>query len=109
MSKRMLCPKCKTDHAHRSHRRGPLELAASLVAVFPYRCRDCGHRFLKFRYAESGGANPSGTEREIRATRDAMAWKRKRRDWFLYGGAMLLFLAFLYYITRQHGGSPDGG
>jgi len=105
----VFCPKCKTDHAHRSHRRGPLELVVSLVAIYPYRCRDCGLRFLKFRYAAPGKMPSTSSEREIRSTRHALQWKRKRREFLLYGAGMLLFLAFLYFITRERGGSSDGG
>jgi hypothetical protein len=105
----VLCPKCKTDHAHRSHRRGPLELLASLVAIYPYRCRECGHRFLTFRYAAPDQAAGTSTVREILSTRRHIEWRRKRREFLLYGSGLFLFLVFLYYITREHGGSSDGG
>ncbi len=103
----MLCPKCKTDHAHRSHRRGLLELLASLVAIYPYRCRDCGLRFLKFRYSTPSLTQDPSTVREILSTRRSIAWKRKRMELLLYGAGMLLFLMFLYYISREHGGPPE--
>ncbi len=35
---------------HRSHRRGVLEQALSLVYVYPFRCQACGHRFLALRW-----------------------------------------------------------
>jgi hypothetical protein len=47
-------------------------------------------------------------EREIRATRGMIEWRRKRREVLLYGAGMLLFLLFLYFITRERGGPPDG-
>ncbi len=105
----MLCTKCKADRAHRSHRRGVLELAASFFGYYPYRCGDCGHRFLQFRYSEALNTVPakSSTEREIRATRTALRWRQKRRDFLLYGSGVLLFLVFLYFITRERGTS-DG-
>jgi hypothetical protein len=84
-------------------------LLASLVAIYPYRCRDCGHRFLKFRYAAPDKEASTSTVREIISTRRAIQWRRKRLEFLLYGAGMLLFLLFLYYITREHGGSPDGG
>jgi hypothetical protein len=87
-----------------------LETLASWVAIYPYRCKDCGHRYLKFRYSEQPGAEPANeSEREVRATRNAMVWKRKRREFFLYAAGVLCFLLFLYVITRERGGSPDGG
>jgi hypothetical protein len=103
----MLCPQCKTDNAHRSHRRGLLELLASLVAIYPYRCRDCGIRFLKLRYAASGQSEDPSAVRRVLSVRKSKVWKRKRLELFLYGAGMLLFLMFLYYISREHGGSPE--
>ncbi len=106
----MTCPKCKSERAHRSHRKGFLELVAGWVAVYPYRCKGCGHRYLRFRYAKLPDPGPANSsEREIRATRKAMARRNKRREFILYGVGILCFLAFLYYITRERGGMPDGG
>jgi len=101
------CPKCKNDRAHRSHRKGLKEHLASLLAYYPYRCRECKHRFLLSRYAATEGPpseHPS-TEREIRATRRAKDWQRKKRHMAIYGVALLLFLAFLYLVTRDRSGS----
>jgi hypothetical protein len=103
----MLCPKCKIDHAHRSHRTGLVERLGSLIGYYPYRCRECGHRFLQFRYAvlPQGPGKRSETEREIRSTRVRIRWQRKKRVIMLYGFCALIFLGFLYYITRS-GGFP---
>jgi len=105
----VVCVKCKTGQAHRSHKRGVVELLAAFVAIYPYRCRDCSHRFLRFRYAEVDKTPGSATEREIRTTRSSMAWKRKRREFLMYGAGILLFLVFLYFITRERSGSSEGG
>jgi|GEM_PF-1528156 hypothetical protein len=105
----MLCPKCKTDHAHRSHRQGVKEHLASLLAYYPYRCRDCKHRFLQNRHAAPQGppsAHPS-TEREIRATRQTKNWERKKRNMIVYGIALFVFLVFLYFVTRDRGPSSE--
>ena len=97
----MVCPKCKVDHAHRSHRKG-LEHIAALLGYYPYRCRECGHRFLHFRYADSPSlpGRHSEAEREIRSTRTRIRWQRKKRVFLLYGFGALVFLGFLYFITR---------
>ena len=105
----MVCPKCKADRAHRSHRRGPWENVVGLFSVHPYRCHGCEHRFLRFRYADGPRSGPaSGAEREVRATRRSIQWRRKRREILLYGLGFLLFLAFLYYITRPHDSAGEG-
>ena len=98
-----LCPECRAGLALRSHRRGAFELLASLAAILPYRCQECSHRFLMFRYAASDKAAHTATIREILATRQAIEWPRKRREFLLYGTGLLLFLAFLYFITRERG------
>ena len=106
----MLCPKCKTDHANRSHRRGLIEHSVAVVGYYPYRCRDCHLRFIRFRKAPITAtvAGCPGKEREIKATRGAMDVKRKRRELLLYVTAMVLFLTFLYYLTRDRGSSIEG-
>ena len=107
----MLCPKCKTNHAARSHRRGPVEYVVSVVGYYPYSCQDCHLRFRRLRNAqvEDPAAGHPSVEREIKATRNAMKARRKRRELLLYGTAIVLFLTFLYYITRDRGGSVEGG
>ena len=74
------------------------ERLASLVGYYPYRCRQCGLRFLRFRYADSKAR--SGTEKEIRATRASLKWKYKKQEIWLYTLGFLIFLVFLYFITR---------
>jgi hypothetical protein len=105
----VFCPKCKTDNARRSHRQGLTERLASLFAIYPYRCQQCAQRFLRFRYASAGAASiPTPAEREIKSTRAALSWQGTRREVFLYGGGLILIIAFLYFITRERSGS-DGG
>jgi hypothetical protein len=99
----MLCPKCKTDRAHRSHRVGLAEHLVSIVGLFPYNCHDCHSRYLRFRDSshEAGpSANPSG-EREIVATQRIRNRERKQREILLYGLALLVFVAILYFLTRE--------
>lgn len=98
----MLCNKCQTDSAHRSHRVGFREHLASLAGYYPYRCRDCGSRFRGLRDAtlEPVTAAAQGVEREISSTRGGRRRKAVRRIILLYGGALILFGAILYYLTR---------
>jgi hypothetical protein len=106
----MLCPNCKTDKAGRSHRRGLIEYGVSVFGYYPYSCRDCHRRFLRLRKSIAQDPSPGhpGVEREIRATRDAMSAKRKRRELVLYVAAIIMFWAFLYFITRDRGSSIEG-
>ncbi len=46
-------------------------------------------------------------EMEIRATRALGRRGIKRREFLLFGGALLLFAAFLYYLTRERASPPE--
>jgi len=98
----MLCTECKTDSAHRSHRVGIQEHLRSILGYYPYRCRNCGRRFQAHRYAEPEPAAPGarGVEREISATRGSRRRKAVQRVILLYGAALIVFGAILYYLTR---------
>jgi len=52
---------------------------------------------------------PTSTETEIRVTRSKLESKRRRREFLLYGWALIAFLVFLYYVTRDRGGPAGGG
>ena len=73
-----------------------------MVGYVPYRCRQCSHRFLGFRYSLPVRVAPPvrGAEREIAATRGSLRWRQRRRELLLYGSAMVLFVVILYYLTR---------
>ncbi len=79
----------------------------SLFGYYPYRCHECNHRFLQHHYAapKTPPGERSSTEREIRATRMKIKRKRKMRELMLYGFGLLIFLGFLYYITRPELGN----
>jgi hypothetical protein len=98
----MMCPKCKTDSAHRSHRTGLRERLSSIMGYYPYRCRQCKHRFLGLRHSLPEPASPAtrSVEREISHTQGVLRWKRKRRNLMLYGTALILFGVILYFLTR---------
>ena len=106
----MPCPKCKSERVHRSHRRSPWEKWASLLAIYPYRCAGCQHRFLQFRLAppEPPPAGTPASDPSIQGSRATREWRRRRREFLLYAGALLCFLAFLYFITRERSHSSEG-
>jgi hypothetical protein len=85
-----------------------MEHIAVLFNRFPYRCHECDYRFLVYRYSEPDESKPlTATERDIRTTRLAIRRRRARREFLLYGSALVLFLAFLYYITRERQPQSD--
>jgi hypothetical protein len=98
----VLCPKCKTEHAHRAHRKGLAEHVAGIVGRYPYRCTGCGHRFVGFSYNPLAATikELTPTEKEIKVTRSAARRKRTLREMVVFSLALVLFLAFLYFITR---------
>jgi transposase-like protein len=43
-----VCPRCDSDDVQRSRTRGPFErIVKSLLRLAPYRCLDCGKRFVR--------------------------------------------------------------
>ena len=99
----MLCSKCQSDSAHRSHRVGIKEHLVALAGFYPYRCRACGTRFRMRRHKEYEPATAAtrSVEREIASTQGTRRRKVVRRIVLLYGCALVLFGAILYYLTRE--------
>jgi predicted Zn-ribbon and HTH transcriptional regulator len=96
-----VCPKCRSDAIKRAHRQGLKERLSSLVLVYPYRCRKCGHRFLRFR--RPSGSPPKSSNKTNPA-------QKRRRELLLYGLGILLFLALLSFLVREHNeSSPSDG
>ncbi len=44
------CPQCGRGPAHRALRRGPLESLLFIIALHPFRCQFCTHRFLAVHF-----------------------------------------------------------
>jgi hypothetical protein len=101
----MVCPQCKADRVHRSHRAGLMEWAASRLDYYPYRCQDCGERRL-FRHDATEAAGVVG--KEVVRTRRRVEWVRTRREILLYATFLFAFAILLYFITRQCIGSGGG-
>jgi hypothetical protein len=63
---------------------------------------------LVYRYETPPDNGPlTPTEREIRNTRLAIKRQRSRREILLYSSALVLFLLFLYFITRERAPQSD--
>jgi hypothetical protein len=94
-----VCPKCQSDAVKRTHRQGLKERLSSLFFVYPYRCRKCSHRFLRFR--SPGGSTPKSGNK-------THPWQKRRREMLLYGLGILLFLALLSFMVRERNAPSDG-
>jgi len=94
------CPKCGKDRAHRSHR-SVLDWALTLLALKPYRCHDCHHRFYAFKGGLGSTKLRTPEERRVQKLRRRIRWKRTRGELILYAISSLIFLAILYYIVQQ--------
>ena len=102
----MLCPKCKTNNAHRSRRVSIRERFGRLLGFSPYRCHQCSHRFQIYRNSEPRSTAPdTRAEKEIATTRGAFRWRQTRLQILIYGLALTLFVFFLYLLTR----TPSAG
>ncbi len=116
--KLLLCPSCSLDQAHRSHRIGTKERIFSWIGRHPYRCHGCGFRFYPGSRARSveattvqkavkasgkSAGSKSASSEWNRALREFRRNQRSsdRREFLLYGLALLGFLAFLWYITKE--------
>ena len=98
----MICPRCKENRAHRSHRSGIVDHLARWFAVKPYRCHACNHRFYVYRDGETSPKLRTPEERRIMKLRRAIRWRRTRGEVLLYGVSSLILLALLYYVLTQH-------
>jgi hypothetical protein len=96
----MICPKCNQNRAHRSHRTIK-DWAVSWLALKPYRCHDCKHRFYAYKSGVTSDRLRTSEERRIMKLRRSIKWKRRRGELILFGISSLIFLAILYYIIQQ--------
>ena len=97
----VICPVCKEDRAHRSHRGGLKDWVAGMFGRRPYRCHSCQHRFLAFRDGEGSSDLRGQAERDIMRLRRRIRWNRLKREILIYGFGCLAFLAVLYYLVQQ--------
>ena len=91
-----ICPKCGSGYAQRSHRKGWTDHLAASLALYPYRCWDCNHRF----YLRLG----QGTSHRGQTKRPSARGTPLRRNWraiVFCGSTVLLLLGLLYCITRK--------
>ena len=96
-SARQTCPKCQKERVFRSHRRDRIETLESWFGWFPYRCRDCGHRFLlrtKGRHGDGPGI------KDWRPDLDRRRRRRLLRQILIAAICVVVFLVFLHYLVQ---------
>ncbi len=94
-----VCPKCHSAELKRSRRTGPVERLYGAFGYYPYRCQECLSRsFVKI---DTGLLRRAG--RKKRPEERHRARLRHRREFLLWGGGIVGFLAILYYVVRDTG------
>ena len=99
------CPRCGSTLLRRSRRAGPIERLRGIFGAYPYRCQECLSRsFLK---TDPDLLERARSSRRKRPEERKRAWQRTRRDFLLWGGGIIGFLAILYYLIRDTGPKQD--
>jgi hypothetical protein len=94
----MTCPKCNIDRAHRSHRKGLRERLFILGGRVPYRCHQCGERFLIVDSVFwKTGMNSTGISRQARRLRIL-------RELSIYGLGLIILLVVVMFLVRDGSG-----
>jgi hypothetical protein len=127
----MQCPECASDMIRRSARRKPIDWAASLLGMRPYRCEVCHRRFyhlpdmLIARHPvtrQPGGApatSPNDTPRKKKKRSSSSAsrgkWRSRFERWkqrnsgnvvrhaVVLGALAIALIVFLTLISREWG------
>lgn len=103
----MICPKCKNNRAHRSHRTFS-ERVIGWVGFKPYRCKECKHRFYAYRGGERSEKLRSTEERRIMALRRKIKWKRTKGELVLYAVGLVVMLVLIRYLMTLEPPPPGG-
>jgi hypothetical protein len=98
---RMICPSCKENRAHRSHRRNFKDRIVALISMKPYRCHTCNHRFYAYRDGETSPRLRTAEEIRIMRLRRKMRWKKSRVELAAYGICSIIVAAVIYYLIQQ--------
>ncbi len=100
----MICPKCKENKAHRSHRSGTADRIRSWIAIKPYRCHACNHRFYAYRDGESSSRLRTTEERRIMALRRKIRWRKSRVELMGFAIGSVLVAVVIYFLIQQRVG-----
>lgn len=100
----MICPKCKEDRAHRSHRSGIKDSILHFFNQIPYRCHSCNSRFYAYRAGESSSRLRTHEEMKIMQLRRRLRWKRSKRELAAYAIATAVLVCIIYFTLQQRVG-----
>jgi hypothetical protein len=104
----MNCPKCASADIRRSQQETWGDMLYALRGRRAFRCRSCRCRF-HLRAAADGPA-ASGTK--WKPFQQFRHFRRRLRPWMvemaIFAVLLLIFFAFLRYLTREPAASPEG-
>lgn len=100
----MICPKCRENRAHRSHRSGPKDYLLRMFHQIPYRCHNCKARFYAYRSGERSEKLRTHEEMKIMQLRRKIRWKRSKRELAVYGVAAGILVVIVYMALQQRFG-----
>jgi len=104
----MKCPKCGSASVRESRRGKWNDPVHRAVGQTAYRCRDCRARFYFAEPPESRSSKNSSRRRR-RAAHAHRGIQRRFLEVALFVIALVLFLVFLRYITREQVPPSDSG
>ncbi len=82
------CPRCRSAHVHRSHRRSVVDRALRAVGADIRRCHECRFRHASF----VSFAVPLGEPRDA---------ARRRTEVRIVASGLLVWLLFVWWIIRR--------
>ncbi len=100
----VICPNCKEDRAHRSHRSGLKDFVMASMQRRPYRCHACKTRFYAYLDGEKSPKLRTAEERRIMQLRRSIRWRHSKKELTLYLLATLALAATIYYLIQQRVG-----
>jgi hypothetical protein len=97
----MICPHCKENRAHRSHRQNFKDRIMALFSMKPYRCHACNRRFYAYRDGETSPKLRTAEEIRIMRLRRKIRWRKSRIELAAYAICSIIVAAVIYYLIQQ--------
>jgi len=97
----MICPQCRENRAHRSHRQGIKDRIVGWFSVKPYRCHSCNRRFYAYRDGETSPKLRTAEEIRIMKLRRKIRWRKSKVELIAYAICSLIVAFMIYYLIQQ--------